>query len=76
MFKASPILSEDLPPETLEGVRLMFGQLPIVWALREGGTLRIPVAEVEATGPYILNLAVDQTPPGGPEFVLTVTKKS
>lgn len=70
-FRASPTLSQDLPPEALEALRLMFGQLPIVFALRAGGELRIPVAEVDATGAYIVDFEVD-----GSTFVFKARKKS
>jgi hypothetical protein len=49
----------------------MIGQLPIVFALRAGGELRIPVAEVDATGGYILNIEVQ-----GSDFVFKASKKS
>lgn len=71
MFRASPTFSRDLPPEVEEGLRRMIGQLPIVFALRNGGSLRIPVAEVDATGAYILDLEVD-----GTDFVFKARKKS
>lgn len=70
-FKASPMFSRDLPPETQEALRQMFGQLPIVFALRAGGELRIPVAEVDATGGYILDMEVE-----GRTFVFRARKKS
>ena len=42
-FKASVVLTKDLPPEVEEAVKKMIGQIPIVWCLREGGRLRIPI---------------------------------
>jgi hypothetical protein len=69
-FKASPTFSDDLPPQTREALRMMIGQLPIVFALRAGGTLRIPATEVDATGGYMLNMAVENG-----DFVFTVSKK-
>lgn len=70
-FKANPIFSHALPAEAQEALRAMFGQLPIVFALRAGGELRIPVAEVDATGAYILDMEVD-----GRTFVFRARKKS
>jgi len=69
-FKASVVLTKDLPPEVEEAVKKMIGQIPIVWCLREGGKLRIPIKEVDATGPYILNCEVQ-----GSDFVFHLTKK-
>lgn len=69
-FKASATFSEDLAPEALEGLRKMIGQLPIVFALRAGGEVRVPVAEVDSTGGYILHMAVD-----GNDFVFKARKK-
>lgn len=75
-FKASPIFgSNDLTPEQREGLRAMIGQLPIVFALRAGGELRIPVAEVDATGAYVLNMEVD-TSGAEPAFVFKARKKN
>jgi hypothetical protein len=65
------MLSDELPPEALNALRQMFGQLPIVFALRAGGELRIPVAEVDATGPYIVDFSVE-----GSDFVFKARKKS
>lgn len=70
-FRASPIFSRELPDDVQESIREMFGQLPIVFALRAGGELRIPVAEVDATGGYILDMEVE-----GSTFVFRVRKKS
>jgi hypothetical protein len=70
-FRAEPIFATDLPAETQDVVRKMFGQLPIVFALRAGGELRIPVAEVDATGAYILDMEVD-----GRTLVFKARKKS
>jgi hypothetical protein len=71
-FKASPIFtSGELPSETREALRAMFGQLPIVFALRAGGELRVPVAEVDATGGYFLEMEVE-----GSTFVFKARKKS
>lgn len=69
-FKASPTFSDNLPPQTREALRMMIGQLPIVFALRAGGELRVPVEEVDATGGYMLNMAIENR-----EFVFTVSKK-
>lgn len=71
MFRASPIFSSDLPADVEEGLRRMIGQLPIVFALRNGGSLRIPVAEVDATGAYTLDMEVE-----GSDFVFKARKKS
>jgi hypothetical protein len=71
MFRASPFLSGDLPPPALEALRQMIGQLPIVFALRAGGELRIPVTEVDAAGGYILSIEVQ-----GSDFVFKASKKS
>lgn len=73
-FKANITTTNDLPPETLDGVRMMIGQLPIVWALREGGQIRVPVREVDATGAYMLNMELD-TKGAEPAFVFTVRQK-
>jgi len=70
-FRASPIFSHDLPAETEEAIRMMIGQLPIVFALRNGGDVRIPVKEVDATGAYILDIEID-----GADFVFKARKKS
>lgn len=70
-FKASPMFSHQLPAEADHALRMMIGQLPIVFALREGGEVRIPVAEVDATGGYILDMAID-----GATFVFKARKKS
>lgn len=70
-FKASPMFSHQLPPEAEQALRSMIGQLPIVFALRAGGEIRIPVSEVDATGGYILDMeVVDST------FVFKARKKS
>lgn len=71
MFKANAVFTSDLPDETREAIRYMIGQLPIVWALREGGEVRVPVAEVDGTGPYMLNIEIE-----GTDFVFRTTKKS
>lgn len=70
-FAASPIFgSDDLPPEAREALRRMIGQLPIVFALRAGGELRIPVAEIDATGGWILDIEV-----AGRDFIFKARKK-
>lgn len=70
-FKASPFFSEDLPADIREGVRVMLGQLPIVFALRNGGQIRVPAAEIDATGQHILDIEMD-----GTDFVFKARKKS
>lgn len=74
----APIFAQsgDLPPELLAMVRRMIGQLPIVWALRSGGLLRVPVAEVDATGGYVLGMETDFSDPANPVFVFKVSQKS
>lgn len=50
-------------------------QLLIVMALRlvgEGGEVRMPAAEVDGTGPYIVDMEVDSK---NRDFVLTLRKK-
>lgn len=74
-FRAAPIFSHQLPPEAEDALRQMFGQLPIVFALRAGGELRIPVSEVDATGAYIVDFEVDQSG-REPTFVFKARKKS
>lgn len=78
-FKAdAPIFAQsgDLPPEALDGLRRMIGQLPIVWALREGGEVRVKIADVYATGDWVLAMEVDHRANGGAEFVFRATRKS
>lgn len=69
-FRADIMTSSELPDETLAALRQMVGQLPIVFALREGGTVRVPVAEVDATGGYLLNIEIQ-----GKDFVFKASKK-
>lgn len=70
-FKASPVFSHDLPASAEDALRLMIGQLPIVFTIRAGGELRIPISEVDATGQYILDMEV-----AGADFVFKARKKS
>lgn len=69
-FKANVSTTDDVSPELREALRGMIGQLPIVFALRAGGELRIPVAEVDATGAHMLDIAVE-----GTDFVFRTRKK-
>lgn len=75
-FKADPLVSGDLPPEALSALRLMIGQLPIVFALRNGGTLAIPIAEIDATGDWVLSLEIDHAHIAGPSIVFKASQKS
>jgi len=70
-FKASPMFSDDLPDDVREMLRAMIGQLPIVFALRNGGQLRIPASEIDATGQYMLDIEMD-----GTDFIFKASKKS
>lgn len=69
-FRANPTFTNALPSETQEAVRTMFGQLPIVFALRAGGELRIPASEIDATGGYLLSMEVV-----GRDFIFKASKK-
>jgi hypothetical protein len=71
-FKANVMTSSDLPPETLDALRLMIGQLPIVFALRNGGSVTVPIAEIDATGGYTLGVNVD---PSSTQITFSVRKK-
>lgn len=67
---AQAALLGDLPPEVEASFRRMLGQLPIVWASREGGTLRVKISEIDACGPFILDFKTE-----GEEFVFTLRRK-
>jgi 3-dehydroquinate dehydratase len=69
-FRADIFTSNDLPDEALSALRRMVGQLPIVFALRAGGEVRVPVAEVDATGGYLLNIEIR-----GADFIFKASKK-
>lgn len=60
----------DLDPAQREAFELMLGQLPIVWARQSGGVLRVPIAEVDACAPFILDFRVE-----GADFVFTLRRK-
>lgn len=53
------VLTRELPAEARDAIFKMLGQIPIVWAKRSGGTLRLPIAEVDATGGYVLDFEVE-----------------
>ena len=63
------ILTKDLSPEVEEAFLKLLGQLPIVWAKREGGVLRVPIAEADDTAGYILDFHME-----GNEFVFTLKR--
>jgi hypothetical protein len=69
-MKADGIILGTTTPEMQQLVRLVLGQLGIVWAKREGGELRIPTAELDQTGDSILNMRLDTS---GTEPVLVFT---
>lgn len=64
---------EALDDETQAMLRQMFEQMIIVFAKREGGEMRIPVSEVDATGDSFLSMSVDQE---AGEFVFKALRKS
>lgn len=69
-FRADIMTTNELPAEMVDALRQMVGQLPIVFALRNGGTIRVPVSEVDATGGYLLNIEIQ-----GRDFVFKASKK-
>lgn len=55
------MLTKELPPEAEDAFMQLLSQLPIVWAKREGGTLRIPITEADATEGYVLDFEMQGT---------------
>ena len=60
----------NLPDEAKESFEKFWGMLPLVWAHRKGGTVRIHKDEVDKMGGYILDFTCD-----GEYFVLSLRKK-
>lgn len=64
------MLTKTLPPEAEDAFLRLLSQLPIVWAKREGGTLRIPIVEADATEGYVLDFELQ-----GSDFVFTLKQQ-
>lgn len=50
---------DDVSPDLMQRLEIMIGQLPIVFANRASGELRIPISEINGTGDYMVNLEID-----------------
>ena len=60
-------------PQFAAALDAMKGQLLICMVNRLGGSLTLPVAEVDQTGSWMLHIAAD---PAGRTFTFTTTRKS
>jgi hypothetical protein len=70
-FRASLVTAEQVDAETEDGLRILVGQLPIAFALRAGGEVRLTKSEIDATGDYVAELRVE-----GNHFIFSARKKS
>lgn len=60
-------------PELASALEEMRDQLLLAFVRRLGGKVKIPVAEIDQTGRYILDMAVEQG--ASPAFTFTLRKK-
>lgn len=58
-------------PQTLALLQAMQRQMLIVLVNRLGGSVRVPVAEVDGTGPFVLSIGVE-----GTDFIFSVLGKN